>query len=143
MYFRWRGIEIGELSQQSNKLQLQSEDILETVYQVDDGRVSPPITQEHPLASSEIVSSEDTEVADQMIVINEGDTWGASTFLESIDHNGYGATPEEIHQGLERIQDGETIRIQPGVAFIIPLFLGAITATTVGDITALLVKAML
>lgn len=64
------------------------------------------------------------------------DPWGAAAFINSIDRSTYGVNHIELRRGLDVIADPDRdqIAVRPGVPFIIPLFVGIVTALTYGDI---------
>lgn len=62
------------------------------------------------------------------------DPWGAATFLGDIDHDAYGTTPDQLREGLEMLCSSESVWITPGIPFLVPVFLGLVTAFTYGDV---------
>jgi preflagellin peptidase FlaK len=62
------------------------------------------------------------------------DPWGATAFLDDIDHSAYGTTPEVLREGLDRVAEDEEVWISPGIPFIVPMFVGLLVAFTYGDV---------
>jgi len=135
MYLRWKNITVEEILEHSDEHRTLTE--IETVYEVDDGVIFSEITSEHPLASEHFDSNENPAIADRNVTIKEDDMWGTQAFLDSITHTAYGTSPDDLRGGLEHILTTQSIRIQPGIPLIVPLFLGVVAAVTIGDIIAL------
>ncbi|MFC7072395.1 A24 family peptidase C-terminal domain-containing protein [Halovenus rubra] len=66
--------------------------------------------------------------------VPEDDPWGAAAFLDDIDGNAFGTTPEMLRDGLEMLADEDEVWISPGLPFIVPMFFGLVLAFTYGDI---------
>lgn len=140
MYFRWKNTTVSDIRQHPNEHR--STGKLEAIYEIDDGVIHSEITSNHPLASEDFDSHENPTVADRDVTVNEDDAWGAQTFLDSITHTAYGTTTEELSGGLEHILTTQSIRVQPAFPLIVPLFLGVVTAVTIGDIIAILATSI-
>lgn len=65
-----------------------------------------------------------------------GDLWGAAEFINSIDRTTYGVNHLELRDGLDMVTDPnrDQIAVRPGLPFVVPLFVGVVTALTYGDI---------
>jgi preflagellin peptidase FlaK len=63
----------------------------------------------------------------------DGDPWGAGAFLEDIEGDAYGTTPEKLREGLEVIVAEDVVWISPGLPFIVPMFLGLVVSLVYGD----------
>lgn len=62
------------------------------------------------------------------------DSWGAAAFLNDIEGNAYGTTPDLLRDGLETLTAEDVVWISPGIPFIVPMFIGLVLAFTYGDI---------
>jgi preflagellin peptidase FlaK len=62
------------------------------------------------------------------------DPWGAEAFLDDIDGSAYGTTPETLRNSLDTLTTEETVWISPGIPFLVPLFIGVVSALTYGDV---------
>ncbi|MEF8773097.1 MAG: prepilin peptidase [Halobacteriales archaeon] len=67
------------------------------------------------------------------------DAWGAEAFLADVPH-AWGTTPDDLRDGLEVLTTRDAVWYSPGIPFVVPMFLGLVTALVYGD---LLVSAML
>jgi len=135
MYLRWKNVTVEDILQHSDDHRTPTE--IEAVYEIDDGVVHSDITTGHPLASEDFDSHENPTIVDRNVTIEKGDVWGTQTFLDSITHTAYGVSPDDLRGGLEHILTAQSVRIQPAFPLIVPLFLGVVTAITIGDIIAL------
>lgn len=82
-------------------------------------------------------SGGDSEIAtpDEPIpAVRPADPWGAATFLESIEGDAYGTTPEQLRAGLEVLACEDEVWITPGIPFVVPMFAGLVVALTFGDL---------
>jgi preflagellin peptidase FlaK len=75
----------------------------------------------------------ETDGADAADVEYE-DAWGAETFLEDVDGDAYGTSPEALRSGLDVLATAEKVWVSPGIPFIVPMFVGLVVALTVGDL---------
>ncbi|MFC6954706.1 A24 family peptidase [Halorubellus litoreus] len=62
------------------------------------------------------------------------DAWGAEAFLEDIDGDAYGTSPESLRDGLDVLAASERVWVSPGIPFVVPMFVGLVLALTVGDL---------
>jgi preflagellin peptidase FlaK len=62
------------------------------------------------------------------------DAWGADAFLEDIEGDAYGTSPEALRAGLDLLVTAEKVWVSPGIPFIVPMFVGLVVALTVGDL---------
>ncbi len=62
------------------------------------------------------------------------DAWGAEAFLDDIESDAYGTTPEMLRDGLDRLVADDVVWISPGIPFIVPMFFGLLLAFTYGDV---------
>jgi preflagellin peptidase FlaK len=62
------------------------------------------------------------------------DPWGAERFLAAIDHDAYGTDPQTLRAGLALVAEQDTVRVSPGLPFLVPLAAGLLVAVSYGDI---------
>ncbi|MFW5974279.1 MAG: A24 family peptidase C-terminal domain-containing protein [Natrialbaceae archaeon] len=62
------------------------------------------------------------------------DPWGAEAFLDDIEGNAYGTTPDLLRDGLDVLAREETVWISPGTPFLVPVFVGLLVALVYGDV---------
>lgn len=70
------------------------------------------------------------------------DPWGAAAFLEDIDGDAYGTTPEMLRNGLDTLVEDDVVWISPGIPFIVPMFFGLLLAFTYGDVLFAFLQAL-
>lgn len=63
----------------------------------------------------------------------ETDLWGADQFLDDVEY-AYGTTPEELRTGLEVLVQKDTVWVSPGTPFMVPIFVGLLTALLYGNL---------
>jgi len=61
------------------------------------------------------------------------DPWGAERFLAAIDHDAYGTDPQTLRAGLALVAEQDTVRVSPGLPFLVPLTAGLLLAVSYGD----------
>jgi len=62
------------------------------------------------------------------------DPWGAEAFLDDIEGDAYGTTPEMLRDGLETLTEEDVVWISPGIPFIVPMFFGLVVSFVYGDL---------
>jgi preflagellin peptidase FlaK len=62
------------------------------------------------------------------------DPWGAERFLAAIDHDAYGTDPQTLRAGLALVARQDTVRVSPGLPFLVPLTAGLLVAVSYGDV---------
>jgi preflagellin peptidase FlaK len=72
----------------------------------------------------------------------DDDAWGAQQFLDDIDHSAYGATPDQLREGLDVLVAQEEVWISPGIPFIVPMFAGLVVSLTYGDVLYAIMQAV-
>jgi len=65
---------------------------------------------------------------------DETDAWGAEAFLDDIEGDAYGTTPEKLREGLDVLVGEDVVWISPGLPFIVPMFLGLVVSLVYGDL---------
>lgn len=134
MYLRWRDETVDSLGTRGRDLR-HPESITKT-YEVETGAIQPnpdrlkflPLPKGTTVPKRAVLSS-DSGSAD--------DPWGAERFLEEIDHDAYGITADGLRAALDYLCSHDKVRVQPAYPLIVPLFLGLLTALTVGDMVVL------
>lgn len=76
----------------------------------------------------------DEDAAEATDTAEYDDPWGAAAFLEDIDSDAYGTTPEMLRDGLDTLVEDDVVWISPGIPFIVPMFFGILLAFTYGDV---------
>ncbi|MFB6282047.1 MAG: prepilin peptidase [Haloferacaceae archaeon] len=62
------------------------------------------------------------------------DRWAAAAFLDAIEGDAYGTTPETLREGLETVVERDEVLISPGIPFLVPTFVGLVVGLTYGDL---------
>jgi len=74
---------------------------------------------------------------------DETDAWGAEAFLDDIEGDAYGTTPEKLREGLDVLVDEDVVWISPGLPFIVPMFLGLVVSLVYGDLLVAAVSLLI
>jgi preflagellin peptidase FlaK len=128
MYLRWRGTTLAELRADPDAHR-DPASVGET-YEPTDGAVDAP-------ATPRTLSSDGSGVTS-----DADDPWAAARFLEEIEGTAYGTDPETLREGLRLVTARDRVWISPGIPFIVPMFLGLVTALTYGDLLFALLGAV-
>lgn len=141
MYLQWRGLSLAELRENPDKYRdpaslpdepnppstgsIAESDVAigETPVETDGGEKSDDANASDPPASTE---TGETPAYD--------DPWGAETFIEDIDSDAYGTSPEILRNGLGTLVEDDVVWISPGIPFIVPMFVGLLLSFTYGDV---------
>jgi preflagellin peptidase FlaK len=126
MYLRWRGLSLAELRADPDTYR-DPETLPENPNPPGDGSIEPADTGESEPA--EDVATDGGRDGD-----DETDAWGAEAFLDDIEGDAYGTTPEKLREGLEVLVDEDVVWISPGLPFIVPMFLGLVVSIVYGDL---------
>jgi preflagellin peptidase FlaK len=70
------------------------------------------------------------------------DPWGAEAFLDDIEGDAYGTTPETLRAGLDVLVATDVVWISPGLPFIVPMFFGLLVSLGYGDLFVELVSVV-
>jgi len=76
------------------------------------------------------------------IDVADDDPWGAAAFLDDIEGDAYGTTPETLRDGLEVLATAEVVWVSPGLPFVVPIFVGLLVSLLYGDLFVSLVAAL-
>ncbi|MDS0260091.1 prepilin peptidase [Haloarcula sp. S1CR25-12] len=80
--------------------------------------------------------------ADQFGTAGTADPWGAERFLDDIEGSAYGTDAETLREGLELVVDADEVWVSPGIPFLVPMFVGLVTALVYGDVLYALLSAL-
>ncbi|SMO68794.1 A24 family peptidase [Halorubrum cibi] len=117
MYLRWRGLTLADLRNDPDRLR-DPESVGETFDPTDGG------THVGPATDGGTVVEVDCDL---------DDPWAAERFLAEIDHGAYGTDAETLRGGLEVVTASETVRVSPGMPFVVPMAAGLVVSVTYGD----------
>ncbi|RAW44986.1 prepilin peptidase [Halorubrum sp. 48-1-W] len=138
MYLRWRGVTLAELRKAPDRLR-DPESVTETFDPTDGGTHVGPATDGGAVVDPDV----DGEVADiDGEAADFDDPWGVDRFLAEIDHGAYGTDAETLREGLEVVVDRETVRVSPGMPFVVPMAAGLAVSVTYGDALFALLAAL-
>jgi preflagellin peptidase FlaK len=70
------------------------------------------------------------------------DAWGADAFLEDVEGDAYGTSPDALRGGLDVLATAEKVWVSPGIPFIVPMFVGLLVALTVGDLVTVAIDLL-
>jgi preflagellin peptidase FlaK len=156
MYLRWRGIDLDTLRSHSDALR-DPETLPDDPNPPTDGAVTAAADGD-PAAVDDLIDAaadatrdgatgdsapgkerngaadgqtgaDDSALADAAF----DDPWGADAFLSDVD-NAYGATAEDLRDGLRVLATEGSVWVSPGIPFIVPMFVGLVVALTYGDV---------
>jgi preflagellin peptidase FlaK len=127
MYLRWRGATLAELRDDPERFR-DPDSLPEEPNDPTDGAVDRDVATDggEPVDDGEPVE----------------DPWGAGTFLDAIEGDAYGTSPERLRDGLDRLTTEERLWITPGIPFLVPVFLGLVAAFVYGDLLVGLLRAL-
>jgi preflagellin peptidase FlaK len=130
MYLRWRGLTLAELRRDPDRLR-DPESVGETFDPTDGGTHVGPATD-----GGTVIEGDDAGRGDDAIDGERpdfDDPWAAARFLDSIDRGAYGTDAETLRGGLEVVATRETVRVSPGMPFVVPMAAGLVVSVTYGD----------
>ena len=148
MYLRWRGASLDAVRGRADELRdpatLPAQPNDPTDGNVDAHASTTESTAEEPepaeaaaadRSASDVdesagVASESTPDEDDGVE----DPWGAEAFLDDIEGDAYGTSPESLRAGLDVLAASERVWVSPGIPFVVPMFVGLVLALTVGDL---------
>lgn len=144
MYLRWRGAVLAELRDDPERFR-DPDSLPEEPNDPTDGAVDRDVATDggEPMDGGESV--EETASLDDDDGSNDspdGDPWGAGAFLDAIEGDAYGTSPERLREGLDRLTTEERLWITPGIPFLVPVFLGLVAAFVYGDLLVGLLRAL-
>jgi preflagellin peptidase FlaK len=148
MYLRWRGTDLATL--RADPALRDPETLPAETGDPTDGAVRPDLTGilgtsgaasdgretdgQDPRTERSDHSSDPSPGISSAAPVRGDDEWGAEAFLSSLDGDAYGTSPEQLRAGLEVLVARDQVWVSPGLPFLVPLFLGLLTALTVGDL---------
>jgi preflagellin peptidase FlaK len=145
MYLRWRGATLAELRDDPERFR-DPDSLPEEPNDPTDGAVDLDV------ATDGGEPEDDVEPVEEAVPVGDGieppdddsdnDPWGAATFLDAIESDAYGTSPERLRDGLDRLTTEEQLWITPGIPFLVPVFLGLVAAFVYGDLLVGLLRAL-
>ncbi|WP_435365130.1 A24 family peptidase C-terminal domain-containing protein [Haloarchaeobius sp. DYHT-AS-18] len=144
MYLRWRGATLDEIRADPDRFR-DPESLPDEPHDPTDGAVhlGPESTAENADVATDggVDESEDavadvTEDSPEEGELDEemADPWGAAAFLDDIEGDAYGTSPDRLRDGLDRLVTEEELWVTPGIPFLVPVFFGLLVAFVYGDI---------
>ena len=148
MYLRWRGATLAGLRANPDAFR-DPNSVTETHDPTDGGtHVGPPTDSDPTLVDSGVDAaasdSNDDRSAGDRDATGAGaigdsrrtfdDPWAAERFLSTIDHSAYGTDAETLREGLEVVAHRDTVRVSPGMPFVVPMAAGLLVSLTYGDV---------
>jgi preflagellin peptidase FlaK len=126
MYLRWRGLSLAALLEHPETCR--DPGSVEGTNEPTDGAVDPAAVDAADWTATPTVAERADGGGD--------DPWAAERFLDEIEGNAYGTTPETLREGLDILTDEgrERIWVSPGIPFLVPMFVGLLVAFTYGDV---------
>ncbi|GAA0510365.1 preflagellin peptidase FlaK [Halorubrum aquaticum] len=139
MYLRWRGLTLAALRADPDRLR-DPESVTETFDPTDGGtHVGPATDGGTAIESDDAAGGGD---GDDERIPDFDDPWAAERFLAEIDHGAYGTDAETLREGLEVVAGRETVRVSPGMPFVVPMAAGLVVSVTYGDALFALLGAL-
>jgi len=143
MYLRWRGAALGELRDDPERFR-DPDSLPEEPNDPTDGAVDRDVATDggEPMDGAESVEETASLDDDGSNDSPDDDPWGAGAFLDAIEGDAYGTSPERLREGLDRLTTEERLWITPGIPFLVPVFLGLVAAFVYGDLLVGLLRAL-
>ncbi|WP_323191159.1 prepilin peptidase [Halostella sp. PRR32] len=142
MYLRWRGIDFETLRSRADALR-DPATLPDEPNPPTDGAVSAVPTDDPAASDDPLDGAADGATRDGAAEDSGGDSpedadafddpWGAEAFLTDVD-SAYGATAEDLRDGLDVLAAEDSVWVSPGIPFIVPMFVGLVVALTYGDV---------
>ena len=132
MYLRWRGCTLVDL-REGPATYRDPESLPADPNPPGDGAIEPEDTPD-PAADAVTDGGADESVETGNGAETETDPWGAEAFLDDIEGDAYGTTPEKLRDGLEVLVAESVVWVSPGLPFIVPMFLGLVMSLVYGDL---------
>jgi preflagellin peptidase FlaK len=102
-----------------------------------DGGGQPPMDADstsRAAASGDHEGPTDEDVTAATSGVEYDDAWGAEAFLDDIEGDAYGTSPDALRAGLDVLASARKVWVSPGIPFIVPMFAGLVVALAVGDL---------
>ncbi|MFB6088112.1 MAG: A24 family peptidase C-terminal domain-containing protein, partial [Haloarculaceae archaeon] len=155
MYLRWRGATLAELRADPDRYR-DPASLPERPNPPGDGAIGDGVAGADESgaerdAESESVSGRGTESESgrgtesenrASIEPDSDDEWGAQAFLDDIEGDAYGTTPETLRGGLEVLTSEDEVWMTPGTPFLVPMFAGLLVSLVYGDVLVQLISAV-
>jgi preflagellin peptidase FlaK len=124
MYLRWRGCSLADLRADPETYRAPAS-LPEDPNPPGDGSIDP---DDPPGSDVDVATDGGCESETELT-----DPWGAEAFLDDIEGDAYGTTPETLRDGLEVLVAGDVVWLSPGLPFIVPMFVGLVVSLLYGD----------
>lgn len=132
MYLQWRGVTLPELRENPDRYR-DPDSLPESPNPPGDGTVSE---------SADVPSDGEPEPGDRPpLAPAADDEWGAAAFLDDIEGDAYGTTPEKLRGGLEVLTSEDEVWMTPGTPFLVPMFVGLLISLVYGDVLVQIISA--
>ncbi|WP_435359822.1 prepilin peptidase [Haloarchaeobius sp. DFWS5] len=151
MYLRWRGLTLSEVRADPERFR-DPESLPDDPNDPTDGAVhrAPDWADETRDVATD--GGEDAAAADEFDAVDESadsteaedespeaaepavDEWGADAFMNDIEGDAYGTSPERLRLGLEKLVTDDELWVTPGIPFLVPLFLALVVGFVYGDV---------
>lgn len=141
MYLRWRGATLAELRADPDRYR-DPDSLPAKPNDPTDGAVDVATDGGEPMGDEDVVAGDATEGRQPDDDATDDDPWGAAAFLDDIEGDAYGTSPERLRDGLDRLTTAEQLWVTPGIPFLVPVFLGLVAAFTYGDLLVGLLRAL-
>jgi preflagellin peptidase FlaK len=135
MYLRWRGCTLADLRADPDAYR-DPASLPASPNPPGDGTI-----EYDPDVPTEADSSADDEGTDALDP-EADDEWGAAAFLDDIEGDAYGTTPETLRDGLTVVAEADTVWVSPGLPFIVPMFVGLLVSLVYGDVLVRIISAL-
>jgi Type IV leader peptidase family./Archaeal Peptidase A24 C-terminus Type II. len=129
MYLRWRGLPLATLLTAPRTAR--NPKFINDTRNPTDGRINVSDDIQWTDVDAMSLPSNYTNTTDEF-----DDPWGADRFFDTIDRPTYGATPDQLREGLESLTTtgGDTVWVAPGFPFFVPLFFSVLVSFTYGGL---------
>ncbi|WP_435348176.1 A24 family peptidase C-terminal domain-containing protein [Haloarchaeobius sp. HRN-SO-5] len=135
MYLRWRGLSLDDLRADPDRYRDPST-LPEAPNDPTDGAVGAASSTGDAVTDGGVDESTTARTPDADAESDDGptDPWGAAAFLDDVDGDAYGTSPERLRDGLDRLATDDELWVTPGIPFLVPVFLGLVVAFAYGDV---------
>ncbi|WP_439027837.1 A24 family peptidase C-terminal domain-containing protein [Haloarchaeobius sp. DT45] len=139
MYLRWRGVTLPEVRADPERFR-DPESLPDEPFDPTDGAVH--LATDGAAENADVATDGGVEEADDTAdAVSDSeepaefdDPWGAAAFLDDIEGDAYGTSPDRLRDGLDRLVTEEELWVTPGIPFLVPVFFGLLVAFVYGDV---------
>ena len=150
MYLRWRGCPLADLRADPDRCRdpatLPDEPTPPGDGSIESFRANADEDADSDAGDDQVATDGGDQVSadgDDQVATDGGDDddpWGAEAFLDDIEGDAYGTTPETLREGLEVLAATDVVWVSPGLPFIVPMFFGLLVSLGYGDLFVELVS---